>query len=619
GGQYTGRISLLFFFALELHPTFPLPRALPCLFRKHVSRPSSLTLRIATLLPLPSLPSTPSDPNPLLGSKSLTVQRLGTSSRHERHCNKYNLLLLVISLDLASGTEGTGTYLTTPVLSICNTGIQFFPDLTHIHSIASNFILEICDNLNILNIPENAFQGMNNDSLTLELNDNTNLKRIHNDALKGAIGPDVLDVSSTALEFLPSYGLEHIQKLTARFVYSLKRFPPLEKFTNLLEANLTYPSHCCNMDEMIDGNAFDYGFCHGKAILVCTPEPDVFNPCEDIMGYDILRVLIWFINILAIVGNLIVFVVLVISQNKLTVQRFLMCNLAFADLCMGLYLLLIAAVDMNTKSQYYNYAIDWQTGAGCASAGFFTVFSSELSVYTLTMITFERWHTITHAMQLDRKLQLRHAVVIMCGGWVFALILAVLPLVGISSYMKVSICLPMDVESLVSQIYVILILVLNVIAFVVICVCYVKIYLAVQNPDFVSKGSDTRIAKRMAVLIFTDFTCMAPISFFAISAAFKWPLITVTNAKILLVLFYPLNSCANPFLYAIFTKAFRRDFFILMSRLGYCEAQAHMYKMDNSNSRSGGAMECPRAVVKLTSFNELDLSGSGAGTCSFES
>uniref|UniRef100_A0A4W3GP80 Luteinizing hormone/choriogonadotropin receptor n=1 Tax=Callorhinchus milii TaxID=7868 RepID=A0A4W3GP80_CALMI len=432
------------------------------------------------------------------------------------------------------------------------------------------------------------------------------------------------DVSSTALEFLPSYGLEHIQKLTARFVYSLKRFPPLEKFTNLLEANLTYPSHCCakaihqstnnrfltycpgieprssptwlhnlywilsNMDEMIDGNAFDYGFCHGKAILVCTPEPDVFNPCEDIMGYDILRVLIWFINILAIVGNLIVFVVLVISQNKLTVQRFLMCNLAFADLCMGLYLLLIAAVDMNTKSQYYNYAIDWQTGAGCASAGFFTVFSSELSVYTLTMITFERWHTITHAMQLDRKLQLRHAVVIMCGGWVFALILAVLPLVGISSYMKVSICLPMDVESLVSQIYVILILVLNVIAFVVICVCYVKIYLAVQNPDFVSKGSDTRIAKRMAVLIFTDFTCMAPISFFAISAAFKWPLITVTNAKILLVLFYPLNSCANPFLYAIFTKAFRRDFFILMSRLGYCEAQAHMYKMDNSNSRSGG-------------------------------
>ncbi|XP_072906718.1 lutropin-choriogonadotropic hormone receptor-like [Hemitrygon akajei] len=573
-------------------------------------------------------------------------------------------------------------------LSICNTGVGFFPDVTHIHSIASSFILEICDNLHLLSIPENAFQGMNNESLTLklykngfedvrshafnatkldklELNDNKNLRIIHNDAFKGAIGPDVLDVSSTALEYLPSNGLEFIQKLTARFTYSLKRFPALEKFVNLMEANLTYPSHCCAFknwgksngfgddyshsnppsqkmgqwsiqnfsagmkkysssqnysyfpDNLDDGRqqseeiyenavSFDYGFCHAKVDVVCTPEPDAFNPCEDIMGYNFLRVLIWFINILAIVGNFVVFTVLVVSQNKLTVPRFLMCNLAFADLCMGLYLLLIASVDLSTKSQYYNYAIDWQTGAGCASAGFFTVFASELSVYTLMVITIERWHTITHAMQLDRKIRLRHAVMLMFGGWVFSLVVAILPLVGISNYMKVSICLPMDIETPVSQGYVIFLLVLNVIAFIIICICYIKIYIAVKNPDFVSKNSDTKIAKRMAILIFTDFVCMAPISVFAISAAFKSPLITVTNAKILLVLFYPLNSCANPFLYAIFTKAFRRDFFILLSKFGYCEIKAQVYKTDNSNSRSG-TKESLGAVIKLAKFNEQDL------------
>ncbi|XP_078085779.1 lutropin-choriogonadotropic hormone receptor-like isoform X1 [Mustelus asterias] len=614
-------------------------------------------------------------------------------------------------------------------LSICNTGIGFFPDLTHIHSIASNFILEICDNLHLQTIPENAFQGMNNESLTLklykngledvqshafnatkldklELNENKNLRTIHNDAFKGATGPDVLDVSSTALEHLPSYGLEFIQKLTARFTYSLKRFPSLEKFVNLMEANLTYPSHCCafknweksngqnsipillynfsksceaatrkvtadqdfvtsheqnkiylgndyphpglqlgerslqnvsagvkrhpssrndshfpektpdddyeHLEEIYENSvSFDYGFCHSKVDLVCTPEPDAFNPCEDIMGYNILRVLIWFINILAIVGNFVVFIVLVVSQNKLTVPRFLMCNLAFADLCMGLYLLLIASVDLSTRSQYYNYAIDWQTGAGCASAGFFTVFASELSVYTLMVITFERWHTITHAMQMDRKLRLRHAVVIMSGGWIFSLVVATLPLVGISNYMKVSICLPMDIETPVSQAYVIFLLMLNVIAFIIICVCYIKIYLAVKNPDFVSKNSDAKIAKRMAILIFTDFMCMAPISFFAISAAFKSPFITVTNAKILLVLFYPLNSCANPFLYAIFTKAFRRDFFILLSKFGYCEMQAQIYKTDNSSSKSG-TKENSGAAVKLATFSVQDLPVSAA-------
>ncbi|XP_021395845.2 lutropin-choriogonadotropic hormone receptor [Lonchura striata] len=545
-------------------------------------------------------------------------------------------------------------------LSICNTGIRQFPDLTQIFSMEAHFILELCDNLRMTIIPQNAFRGMNNESLTLKLykngfeaihshafngtklnqlilKDNKNLRRIHNDALRGATGPDVLDISSTALESLPSYGLEAIQVLNATSSYSLKRLPPLDKFSSLLEAVLTYPSHCCafrnlrterqnllfsifdnfskecessmrkTTNEMLYSTIFDdsetagfdfeYDFCQPK-VLTCTPEPDAFNPCEDILGYSFLRVLIWFINILAIAGNFTVLLVLLTSHYKLTVPRFLMCNLSFADFCMGLYLLLIASVDAQTSGQYYNHAIDWQTGSGCSTAGFFTVFASELSVYTLTVITVERWHTITYAMQLDRKMRLRHAMPIMLGGWLFSIGIAVLPLFGVSSYMKVSICLPMDIETGLSQAYILLILVLNVVAFIVICACYIKIYIAVQNPELVAANKDTKVAKRMAILIFTDFTCMAPISFFAISAAFKVPLITVTNSKILLVLFYPVNSCANPFLYAIFTKAFRRDFFLLMSKLGCCKSRAELYRMNyfsayNSNCKNGGAATAP--------------------------
>ncbi|OXB59827.1 hypothetical protein ASZ78_014475 [Callipepla squamata] len=514
------------------------------------------------------------------------------------------------------------------IRSICNTGIIEFPDLTQIFSSEAHFILELCDNLRMTTIPQNAFRGMSNESLTL-------------------------DISSTALESLPSYGLEAIQVLNAMASYSLKRLPPLDKFSSLLEAVLTYPSHCCafrnlrtekqnsllsifdnfskqcestmrkptsemfysaifDEDEMT-GFDFEYDFCQPK-ILTCTPEPDAFNPCEDILGYSFLRVLIWFINILAIAGNFIVLLVLITSHYKLTVPRFLMCNLSFADFCMGLYLLLIASVDAQTSGQYYNHAIDWQTGSGCSTAGFFTVFASELSVYTLTVITIERWHTITYAMQLDRKLRLRHAVPIMLGGWVFSILIAVLPLLGVSSYMKVSICLPMDIETGLSQAYILLILVLNVIAFIVICACYIKIYIAVQNPELVAANKDTKIAKRMAILIFTDFTCMAPISFFAISAAIKVPLITVTNSKILLVLFYPVNSCANPFLYAIFTKAFQRDFFLLMSKLGCCKSRAELYRMNyfsayTSNCRNGssapGSSKASQALLLLSASEKL--------------
>ncbi|XP_009992224.1 PREDICTED: thyrotropin receptor isoform X2 [Chaetura pelagica] len=323
---------------------------------------------------------------------------------------------------------------------------------------------------------------------------------------------------------------------------------------------------------------YDYPLCGGNEDVICTPEPDEFNPCEDIMGYQFLRVAVWFVNLLAILGNIFVLFILLTSHYKLTVPRFLMCNLAFADFCMGLYLLLIASVDLYTSSEYYNHAIEWQTGPGCNTAGFFTVFASELSVYTLTAITLERWYAITFAMRPDRKIRLQHALVIMVGGWLSCFLLALLPLVGISSYSKVSICLPMDTETPVAEAYVVFILICNIIAFVIICACYIKIYVTVRNPQYKSGDKDTKIAQRMAVLIFTDFLCMAPISFHALSAIMNKPLITVTNSKILLVLFYPLNSCANPFLYAIFTKAFRRDVFILLSKFGICEHQAQVYR-----------------------------------------
>ncbi|KAM3861423.1 thyrotropin receptor [Diretmus argenteus] len=353
---------------------------------------------------------------------------------------------------------------------------------------------------------------------------------------------------------------------------------------------------------------YDYVVCEEGEEVTCFPAPDEFNPCEDIMGFGFLRVSVWFVSLLAVLGNVVVLLVLLTSHYKLSVSRFLMCHLAFADLCMGIYLLLIASVDLHTQAEYFNHAIDWQTGPGCGLAGFFTVFASELSVYTLTVITLERWYAITFAMRLDRKLRLPHAAAVMLGGWIFCLLLALLPLVGVSSYQKVSICLPMDTQSTVAQVYIISVLVLNILAFMVICACYFKIYCEVHNPHYRSGSKDTNIAKRMAVLIFTDFLCMAPISFYAMSAVLDRPLITVSNSKILLVLFYPLNSCANPFLYAIFTKAFRGDVFILLSKVGLCQRRAQLFRGQTVSSK-GSSWTCQVRKDK----DEVRKGGRGRG------
>uniref|UniRef100_A0A674F4X2 Lutropin-choriogonadotropic hormone receptor n=1 Tax=Salmo trutta TaxID=8032 RepID=A0A674F4X2_SALTR len=348
---------------------------------------------------------------------------------------------------------------------------------------------------------------------------------------------------------------------------------------------------------------YDYVVCEEGEEVTCAPAPDEFNPCEDIMGFGFLRVSVWFVSLLAVVGNMVALLVLLTSHYKLSVSRFLMCHLAFADLCMGIYLLLIASVDLHTRAEYYNHAIDWQTGPGCGLAGFFTVFASELSVYTLTVITLERWYAITFAMRLDRKLRLPHAAAVMLAGWLFCLLLAMLPLVGVSSYQKVSICLPMDTQSTVAQVYIVSVLILNILAFLVICACYIKIYCTVHNPHYRSGSKDTNIAKRMAVLIFTDFLCMAPISFYAMSAVLDRPLITVSNSKILLVLFYPLNSCANPFLYAIFTKAFRGDVFILLSKVGLCQRRAQLFRGQTVSSKGSSGVYKKRDMFLYTNWD----------------
>lgn len=342
--------------------------------------------------------------------------------------------------------------------------------------------------------------------------------------------------------------------------------------------------------------------CLNSPFVKCTPKPDAFNPCEDLLGFPFLRCLTWVITVFAVTGNLAVLIILIVSQPKLTVSRFLMCNLAFADLCMGLYLMLIAFRDYFSQHEYYNHATDWQTGLGCGIAGFLTVFASELSVYTLTVISLERWHTITNAMQVSKRLRMHHVTAMMGAGWSFSLLVALLPLVGISSYSKVSICLPMDIDSMASQIYVVVVLILNVIAFIVVCYCYICIYLSVHNPEYSTHHGDTKIAKRMAVLIFTDFVCMAPISFFAISAALRMPLITVSHSKILLILFYPINSLCNPFLYTIFTRAFRKDVCLLLSRCGCCHANADYYRSQTLASHLTSAQKMSNRKPHSLSF-----------------
>ena len=126
-------------------------------------------------------------------------------------------------------------------------------------------------------------------------------------------------------------------------------------------------------------------------------------------------------------------------------------------------------------------------------AGFFGVLSSELSVYTLAVITMERNYAITHAMHLNKRLSLRHASYIMTIGWFFALIMALLPLVGVSDYRKFAVCLPFEVGNSVSKGYVIFLMFINGVAFLILMGCYLKVQ---TEPKKVTFNSCSYLVKK---------------------------------------------------------------------------------------------------------------------------
>lgn len=239
----------------------------------------------------------------------------------------------------------------------------------------------------------------------------------------------------------------------------------------------------------------------------------------------------------------------------------------------------------------------WQFSAGCQIAGFLGVLSSELSVFTLAVITMERYYAITHAMHLNKRLSLRHASYIMTTGWIFSITLATLPLVGISDYRKFAVCLPFEVGSKLSLGYVVFLMLANGTAFTILTGCYLKMYCSIRGSQ-AWNSNDCRIAKRMALLVFTDFFCWAPIAFFSFFAVAGVTIISVEGAKVLTIFVLPFNSCANPFLYAITTKQFKKDCVVICKRIEESRVTRGIGRRRNSSNFSN------RLNDQLNSVNE---------------
>ena len=296
----------------------------------------------------------------------------------------------------------------------------------------------------------------------------------------------------------------------------------------------------------------------GSRSVMCSPPGDALRPCDNLMSPWPLRAAIWFILVLALLGNGSVLFVMLASKDKIKVPQFFISNLAFADFCLGIYLAFLACVDARTYgNQFYQSALEWQRGPGCSTAGFIAVFSSMLSCSMLVAVTLERVYTICHSPKTGISMSTAIVVALFC--WLISFAFATLPLVGINSYSRVAVCLPFVTTELRDKIYIGVLLTTTMVAFLIILVSYTVILCIVcRSPAVGQNRKETiKLLRKMAPLVITNFLCWFPIVVIGYSALADKPLIGVSQAKWLVVLVYPFNACANPFWYAIFTKNFR--------------------------------------------------------------
>ena len=338
-----------------------------------------------------------------------------------------------------------------------------------------------------------AYTFIGLDSITdLDVSRN-NITYVDDLAFEGLERVNHLNISSNQIEYLSKTGFIHLMGL------------------NRLESDKF--KYCCFVrDQVAEAN--------------CLPERDAFSSCDDLMRREILKIFLWILGLMAFLCN--GFVIVWRMREKMTVYSFCVFNLAVADFLMGVYMVIIASVDVYYRGVYIEYAESWQESWLCQILGVISTIASEESVFTLCIISADRFYKIVFPFQ-GQKFNMKKAKKVIVGSWVVAFILAIIPLFP-SDYFKgqfysrSSVCLSLHITKETSpgwEYSAAIFHGLNFTCFMFIFLAYSHLYKVVKRSSAdtakMTQGqkpqqSDVTLARKLTLVVATDFFCWVPIN-----------------------------------------------------------------------------------------------------------
>ena len=433
---------------------------------------------------------------------------------------------------------------------------------------------------NISLIKENTFKGLNH-LIALSFGYN-NLTKVSSDIYDQFPMLTFLDLRNNSIAELPPNFFAKcpsikVAVLTGNFLDLIRSnaFDGLNKSSHMM---VDFESTCCFVHQ---------AKCHP------THPPPVFLTCKRLLQDTFLRTVMWILGLCAVIGNSLVCTYRLMQHTAANrVQSFLIANLALSDMMLGIYMLILASVDLYYADLFPSYAYGWQKNPLCKFAGFLAILSSEASVFFITTISIDRFFGVKNPFGKHLGMKGTKRVVLLL--WITAFAVSLLPtLILLKENSKVydvsEVCvgLPLSIKEIretnetvfemdfnVTQadiiIYsssvidkepgmyysIVLFIGVNLFCFIIITFCYLHIFITVQKTSRAAgrttrQKEEARMAIKMAVIVLTDFFCWMPLIFLSILVQFGQIVVSPNTYAWVVTFILPINSAVNPFLYTL--------------------------------------------------------------------
>uniref|UniRef100_A0A8C6KUY1 Leucine rich repeat containing G protein-coupled receptor 6 n=1 Tax=Nothobranchius furzeri TaxID=105023 RepID=A0A8C6KUY1_NOTFU len=290
----------------------------------------------------------------------------------------------------------------------------------------------------------------------------------------------------------------------------------------------------------------------------CTPIPGPFRPCDSLLGSWIVRVGLWTISLVSLLGNLILFLSLFGSSGYLSPLRFNVACMGATNLLTGVCTCTLVLVDAFTMGDFSLYGARWEGGPGCQATGWVWVFASEASVLLLTLAAVQCGISVTCARAYGKSSSFGSVRTCAFFCLILSLTLASLPLLGVGEYGSSPFCLPSPLPTPSPRLpfslaFPLALIMMNTLCLLIVTGSYIRLYWELLRGECEGLW-DCAMIKHVAWLIFTNGLLYVPVAFLSLCSLLGLLSLGEEVLKSVLLLLQPLPSCLNPLLFLLFTR-----------------------------------------------------------------